>query len=100
MAYRACFGVESPIPRTWRFWRAPRIEEISPAGEIVLRDLAQYCYARKPTLTVSAVTKTSDPYAMAFAEGRRDTFNRICTLMNLTPDAIDRIANHRSNEDA
>jgi hypothetical protein len=99
MAYRACFAVQAPVQRTWRFWRRPRPTDLSPAGEIVMRDLAHYCYARKPTLTVSAVTKQSDALAMAFAEGRRDVFNRICSLMNLTSSDIDRIANHRSGND-
>lgn len=74
-------------------------EEPTDQAEIVLRDLANYCYANKPTLKVSNITQQTDPYAMAFAEGRRDVFNRITSLCNLTPDQISRIANHRSNDE-
>ncbi|MEY2656232.1 MAG: hypothetical protein RLZZ524_3260 [Pseudomonadota bacterium] len=73
--------------------------ELAPTAAIVLRDLAHYCYVNKPTLKVSPITGQTDAYAMAFAEGRRDVFNRITSLANLTPDQIDRIANQRGNED-
>ena len=73
--------------------------DLAPVAEIVLRDLARYCYARKPTLKVSAVTQQADPISMAFAEGRRDVFNRITAMCNLTDEQINRIANHRTNED-
>ena len=63
---------------------------LSPAAEIVLRDLASYCYAKKPTLIVSPVSGMTDPYAMAFADGRRDVYNRIMTLCNLTQEQVDR----------
>lgn len=66
------------------------------AGEVVLRDLARYCYANKPTLKVSQVTQQADPIAMAFAEGRRDVFNRIVAMCHLTDDQIHRIAHERS----
>lgn len=71
--------------------------ELGPAAETVMKDLAKYCYADKPTLKVSMVTQQTDPYAMAFAEGRRDVFNRIVALANLTPDQIERIAHHKGN---
>lgn len=83
----------------WAIWRRPRGGQLSPAGELVLRDLARYCYADRPTLTVSAVTKQADPLAMAFAEGRRDTYNRILALLNLTSEDIERIAHHRNQTD-
>lgn len=73
--------------------------DLGPAAAVVMRDLASYCYVNKSTLKVSPTTQQTDPYAMAFAEGRRDVFNRICALANLTPDQIDRIANQRGNED-
>jgi hypothetical protein len=67
--------------------------QVAPYAEEVLRDLAHYCYASKPTLKVSPVTGSADPLAMAFAEGRRDVFNRIKQMANLTDDQVNRIAN-------
>ncbi|QAZ38438.1 hypothetical protein C1M51_02825 [Methylibium sp. Pch-M] len=73
--------------------------DIAPAAAIVLKDLARYCYASKPTLKVSPITGSSDPLAMAFAEGRRDVFNRITALCELTDDQIQRIANSKGNDE-
>jgi hypothetical protein len=74
-------------------------DELNHAAEYVLRDLANYCYASRPTLKVSQVTQQSDALAMAFAEGRRDVFNRITAMCNLSADQIERIAQHRTNEE-
>ncbi|MEY2875313.1 MAG: hypothetical protein RLZZ373_2684 [Pseudomonadota bacterium] len=82
----------------WAFWRATRPGELKPPGEIVLRDLARYCYVSRPTLKVSQVTQQSDALAMAFAEGRRDVFNRITALCNLTSDQIERISQRGNDE--
>ncbi len=73
--------------------------ELTDAAEIVLRDLERYCYAHKPTLKVSPVTGQTDPYAMAFAEGRRDVFNRIKAMCNLTDEQINRIAQQRGTDE-
>lgn len=101
-SYRAIFlrpqgGDE---PRWWQiaYWTTPRGGELGPAAEIVLRDLARYCYANKSTLKVSQVTQQSDAIAMAFAEGRRDVFNRITALCRLTPEQISNIVHSRSDE--
>lgn len=98
IAYRQVFGRPDEIDATpwWAFWRKPKL---TPAAEIVLQDLARYCYASRPTLTVSIVTKQADPIAMAFAEGRRDVFNRISALLNLDDTDIERIAHQRSMND-
>ena len=69
--------------------------DIAPAAEVVLRDLAAYCYASKPTLKISPQTGMCDPIAMAFAEGRRDVFNRIVGLCGLTEAQIAQIAHNR-----
>lgn len=104
--YRAVFLRPAPGHETlvdtapwWAFWRKPRAGELNPAGDIVLRDLARYCYAAKPTLKVSQVTQQSDALAMAFAEGRRDVFNRIVAMLNLDNDQIERIAHARTSDD-
>ena len=105
-AYQALFVTQAPEHAArvdslpwWAFWRKPKAAELSPAGDIVLRDLAAYCYASKSTLKVSPTTQQSDALAMAFAEGRRDVFNRITAMCNLTTDQIERIAAHRSNDE-
>ena len=105
MSYRGVFLSTPPADRWidqapwWAFWRAPRGGELAPPAEMVLRDLAHYCYAHKPTLKVSQVDQHVDPLAMAFAEGRRDVFNRITAMCNLTSDQIQRIAQARSNDE-
>jgi hypothetical protein len=96
-AYRATFLVnEAKIDAPWWAWW--RKGKPSPAAELVIRDLAHYCYARKPTLKVSQVTQQSDPLAMAFAEGRRDVFNRIMALCNLDHGQIDQLMNGRRDD--
>lgn len=96
-SYRALFVYDANQPqyRWWQagFWKKPEGGELGPAAEVVMRDLARYCYANKPTLKVSQITQQSDPIAMAFAEGRRDVFNRVCAMCNLTDEQIQRIAN-------
>lgn len=72
--------------------------DLGPAAETVMKDLARYCYANKPTLKISQVTQQSDALAMAFAEGRRDVFNRIKAMCNLTDDQINRIAHSKEHE--
>jgi len=72
--------------------------ELAPVAELVLRDLSHYCYAKKPTLKFTS-TQQCDPIAMAFAEGRRDVWNRITAMCNLTDEQINRIANHRTTDD-
>jgi hypothetical protein len=67
-----------------------RDKEIAPHAAVVLKDLARYCYVSKPTLKVFA--GRCDPLAMAFAEGRRDVFNRIRQLTNLTDDQINKLS--------
>jgi hypothetical protein len=103
--YRALFLIGDERPSMvdtapwWAFWRKPTGGTLKPAADIVLADLAHYCYAKKPTLKVSQVDQHTDPLAMAFAEGRRDVFNRITAMCNLTSDQIDRIAHSRSDSE-
>lgn len=103
MSYRAVFLIRpapDEMPATgWAFWRKPRGGRVTPPGEVVLRDLARYCYASRPTLKVSQADQHTDPYAMAFAEGRRDVFNRITAMLNLTSTDIERIAHARTSDD-
>jgi hypothetical protein len=101
-AYRAAFmRGDAPLIDSapwWQFWRKPKGGALSPSGETVLRDLAHYCYATKPTLKISHVTQQSDALAMAFAEGRRDVYNRIIGLCNLTPEQISSITQRNDHD--
>lgn len=100
--YRALFVANATTIDTtpwWAFWRKPSGGDLTPAADIVLKDLAHYCYADRSTLKVSQVDQHADPLAMAFAEGRRDVFNRITAMCNLTSDQIERIAHARSSDE-
>jgi hypothetical protein len=100
MAYRGVFRVQAAVAAPWwKFWAKRADQPLTQVGETVLRDLARYCYAGRPTLTVSIVTRTADPIAMAFAEGRRDVFNHIVSILNLSDNDIERIAHRRSSND-
>lgn len=102
-SYQVLFVTRAPEEKDKRTWLEklykPAPVSINSAADAVLRDLAHYCYATKPTLKVSPTTQQTDPYAMAFAEGRRDVFNRITAMCNLTQDQIERIASQRSTEE-
>jgi hypothetical protein len=51
--------------------------KVHPTAEIVLADLKRFCRAETSTAVVSPVSKAIDPLAMAMAEGRRESWNRI-----------------------
>ena len=100
--YRALFVESQAAIDTapwWAFWRKPSGGDMKPAAEIVLKDLAHYCYAGRSTLKVSQADQHADALAMAFAEGRRDVFNRITAMCNLTSDQIDRISHARTTDE-
>lgn len=54
-------------------------------GEKVIADLTKYCHHNTPTFV------PNDPYSTAFAEGRRDVFNRILAQLDLTESQLSRI---------
>lgn len=102
-SYRALFMQPASNKPTGKWWQAsywfPSVGgDLGQSADVVLRDLARYCYATKPTLKVSHITQQSDAIAMAFAEGRRDVYNRIIALCNLTPDQINNIAQRNNDE--
>lgn len=69
----------------WRLSRkvnAYRSLEGAHGWPIVAADLAEFCYWKKSTNKVSPVTITTDPLAMAQAEGRREVFLRIMEMMD------------------
>lgn len=51
----------------------------TPAAQVVLKDLAKFCRANKPTFH-------PDPRMHAELEGRREVWLRIANHLNLTPD--------------
>lgn len=55
-------------------------------GEVVMSDLAEFCYANKPTFSMD------DPSGriQAYREGRREVYLRIREFLNLTDAEIDR----------
>jgi hypothetical protein len=73
--------------------------DLGPAAEIVMRDLAHYCRANVTSLQYSKVTGMADPIATAFAEGRRDVYNRILGQLQLSPEHIERIAHNRTTDE-
>jgi hypothetical protein len=58
--------------------------EISDAGQRVLRDLAKFCRANDTTTQISPISRMVDPLASAQAEGRREVFLRIMWHLKLT----------------
>lgn len=79
------------------FWHRDT-PELTPQADVVMADLARYCHVRRASLKVSPVTGQADPLSLAFAEGRRDVFNRICAQLNLSNDQIDRIAYSKDDQ--
>jgi hypothetical protein len=66
--------------------------DLHPQADIVLHDLARYCHVDRTSLRVSPITGAADPLALAFAEGRRDVFNRIVAQCHLTNEQVTRTA--------
>lgn len=62
--------------------------ELTKAGAAVVRDLARYTGAYKTSFRVSPVTRTADSIAMAYAEGRRDTFLRLQSMLKLPDEEV------------
>lgn len=59
--------------------------ELSPAGRIVIADLARFCRAYTSTTVVSEKSGVVDPIASAVAEGRREVFLRLLKELSLDP---------------
>lgn len=56
---------------------------LTQAGAYVVRDLARFCGAYRTSFRVSPITRSADPLAMAYAEGRRDVFLRLQQMLKL-----------------
>ena len=64
----------------------------SPDGQLVLKDLLNFCYYTKPTYVVG------DPYQTAHNEGLRRYALRVLKLSSLTDDQIIKLNNEVPNE--
>lgn len=60
--------------------------KLHEAGEIVMEDLARFCYGTKTTAIATA--NGIDPIASAQAEGRRQVYLRILAHLNMSDSAI------------
>lgn len=74
-------------------------DALGPMGEIVMRDLAHFCYANRPTPKISRVTQQVDPVGTAIAEGRREVYLRIVAMLNLSAEEVERIAIARTQDE-
>lgn len=52
-------------------------------ADVVLTDLRRFCRATSSTATLSPISKSVDPLAMAMAEGRREVWLRIMAHLHL-----------------
>ena len=57
-------------------------------ADIVLADLRRFCRATSSTATLSPVSKSVDPLAMAMAEGRREVWLRIMAHLHLDEKTV------------
>jgi len=71
---------------------------LTPAGEIVLADLAKFCRATVSTTAVSRVTGCVDPIASAQAEGRREVWLRLTQHLQLNDADIYRMMQQQQDE--
>ena len=73
-SYRACF--------------LDKTGELTPPGQVVVRDLALFCDAYRTTVKVSPITGNVDPIASAVAQGRRDVWLRLQGNLDLRDKAV------------
>ncbi|MCW3505657.1 Bbp19 family protein [Burkholderia cenocepacia] len=89
--------MREPISRFLRFWNrreqyrrcfCDERGKLTPAGEAVLADLAQFCRANQSTVITSPVQRTIDPLATMIAEGRREVFVRLIHILGMEDAAL------------
>ncbi|MCR5894470.1 MULTISPECIES: hypothetical protein [Burkholderia] len=89
--------MREPISRFLRFWNrreqyrrcfCDERGKLTPAGEAVLADLAQFCRANQSTVITSPVQRTIDPLATMIAEGRREVFVRLIQTLGMEDAAL------------
>jgi len=80
-AYKACFFDEGG--------------ELTDSGRLVLADLAKFCRAHKSSVHISPISRSVDPYATVHAEGRREVYLQILTLLRVSEEQIFEMARAR-----
>ncbi|MBU9282330.1 hypothetical protein [Burkholderia multivorans] len=89
--------MRAPISRFLRFWNrreqyrrcfCDERGKLTPAGEAVLADLAQFCRANQSTVITSPVQRTIDPLATMVAEGRREVFVRLIQILGMDDEQL------------
>lgn len=61
---------------------------LTPAARLVMSDLASFCRVYRSTVVVSPVSRSVDTHASMLAEGRREVFNRVFSILRITDDQI------------
>lgn len=61
-------------------------DEFQPGAQVLMNELARFCYLNRPTTKVSKITGRIDSHASAIAEGRREVVLRILELLRFTDE--------------
>lgn len=61
---------------------------LTPAARAVMTDLAHFCRVYRSTAIVSPVSRSVDTHASMLAEGRREVWNRVFSILRITDDQI------------
>jgi hypothetical protein len=67
-------------------------------ADVVLTDLRRFCRATASTATLSPVSKSVDPLAMAMAEGRREVWLRIMAHLHLEERTVFNLTDPNDDE--
>jgi hypothetical protein len=71
---------------------------LTPAARAVMTDLAHFCRMYRSTAIVSPVSRSVDTHASMLAEGRREVFNRLFSILRITDDQILSEQSHADDE--
>lgn len=61
---------------------------LTPEARAVMTDLAHFCRVYRSTAIVSPVSRSVDTHASMLAEGRREVWNRVFSILRITDDQI------------
>jgi len=88
--------------QAWKACLTDKSGNLTRSAEIALADLRRFCRGSTSTVTVSPISRTIDPLAMAMAEGRREVWLRIVNYLELDERTISalREESERRAEDA
>jgi hypothetical protein len=68
-------------------FKKPGLDELSPAGIGVIKDIGNYCGAYRSTVQ-KTMSGSIDPLAMAYAEGQRSVYLFVQKRLRLTDEQI------------